>query len=474
MSTPTIERLTKAFERHGLQISNLNNIYTIQSKDDNNYPCAEILLPTKFTLDKKAVLQLMAFAKAKHPQTGTVESVIVTPDFHAGSIVPVGAVVATRNMLIPQAIGTDIHCGMRMHLIEINYDQFMMVKKKLIHKLKGDLLLGTRDLPMRISGFQELFRNGLLGWIEEMSLNPIGQFKLFDFKQVLTEIEKVYHLGSENGSEIWAPSSLTDSQREIIRDGFLGTIGGGNHFVEIQIIQEILDKKKAFEWGLKKGQLAVMIHSGSRLTGVHVGSVWIDKAKKLWPNNLKHPITNIYPLIEQEAKKYYEAMCTAANYANLNRLLIAELVRNRLRETFNSNIEMPLLYDSPHNMITQEGELYIHRKGATPAYQNQPVLIPGSMGQASYLMCGMGNIRYLQSASHGAGRALTRHQMYYKHKNGYDIGLSCVECITLKEERIIEEAPYAYKPIEPVIDVQIDAGIVSSVAKMRPILTFKG
>jgi tRNA-splicing ligase RtcB len=96
------------------------------------------------------------------------------------------------------------------------------------------------------------------------------------------------------------------------------------------------------------------------------------------------------------------------------------------------------------------------------------------MGQASYLMCGVGNVRYLQSASHGAGRALTRQQMYNKHKNGYDIGLANIECITLKEERIVEEAPYAYKPIQPVIDVQIDAGIVLPVAKMSPILTFKG
>jgi tRNA-splicing ligase RtcB len=474
MNIPTIERLIKAFEKYNIKIVKTDNTYTIQNKKDSNSPCAEILLPNDFALDKKAVLQLIALANAKHPQGGKIEAVMATPDFHAGSTVPVGTVIAAKNMIIPQAIGKDIHCGMRMHTIDINYEQFISVKKVLVNKLRGDLLLGTRDLPMRVGGFKELFKYGLLGWLEEVSSNPIGQFSSFNFKQILTEIEKVYNLGCENGSDIWVPHNLIDNKREIIRDGFLGTIGGGNHFVEIQIIEEILDKKKAFDWGLKKGQLALMIHSGSRLVGVHIGNTWVDRAKKFWPDNLKHPDSGIYPVIGQETREYYEAVCTAANYANLNRLLLAELVRHRLREVVNSNIQMPIIYDSPHNVISYENELYIHRKGATPAYSEQPVLIPGSMGQASYLMCGVGNVRYLQSASHGAGRALTRQQMYNKHKNGYDIGLANIECITLKEERIVEEAPYAYKPIQPVIDVQIDAGIVLPVAKMSPILTFKG
>ena len=117
--------------------------------------------------------------------------------------------------------------------------------------------------------------------------------------------------------------------------------------------------------------------------------------------------------------------------------------------------------------------MLIHRKGATPAHAGQPVLIPGSMGHSSYLCVGLGSDDHLQSASHGAGRALTRHQMHRLASSGDDLGLACVDCITLKEERKIHQAPAAYKPIGDVIDVQVRAGIVAPVARMRPLLTFK-
>lgn len=475
MKAPSLKRLNNAFSKFGLKIDQSNDIYRIFSDNDANSYLAEVLLPLGYPLEKKAVQQLISFATSHHPSGGEVKAAFATPDFHTGTIVPVGAVVATtQNMIIPQAIGTDIHCGMRLHTCDITYEEFAQNKAKIIEKLKGDLLFGTRDIPMRISGFQALFEQGLLGWLDETKKNPLGQLRASNFEQILNEIERVYSYGSETGAIKWAPEYLIDFDREVIRDSYLATIGGGNHFIEIQIVEKILDRKLAFQWGIKEQQLAVMIHTGSRSVGSYVGNLWIDKAKQLWPKGVKHPNSGIYPVYGEQALNYLAAMNTASNYANLNRLLLAEMVRLRMREVFNQNVEMPLIYDAPHNTITVENDCFIHRKGATPAYSQQPVLIPGSMGQASYLMAGLGNKDFLQSASHGAGRALSRNTMFKKHHKGEDIGLGCVNCITLKEERMIEEAPYAYKSIDDVIKVQMDHKIVSPVAKLKPILTFKG
>ena len=260
--------------------------------------------------------------------------------------------------------------------------------------------------------------------------------------------------------------------REVVRDPGIGTVGGGNHFVELQVVDEILDRRQAYQLGVKQGAVTAMIHSGSRLVGVHVGGQWSARAKALWPKGTRHPESGIYPVHGEEAATYLEAMSTAANYASVNRLLLGELVRLRMREVYGGDVEVPLVFDVPHNIVLREGDRYIHRKGATPAHAGQPVLIPGSMGHPSFLMVGLGNDRYLRSASHGAGRALTRYAMRQKQRQG-DLGLDGVECITLKEERLIQEAPAAYKPIQPVIDIQVEAGIVAPVARLRPLLTFK-
>ncbi len=200
----------------------------------------------------------------------------------------------------------------------------------------------------------------------------------------------------------------------------------------------------------------------------------MTRARELWPLDSPHPETGIFALHGDAAHSYLSAMNTAANYAAVNRLLLAELVRDRLRETFGRELEIPLVFDVPHNIVGIEDGSFVHRKGATPAHAGQPVLIPGSMGQPSYLMVGQGNERFTRSASHGAGRKLTRGRMHHMAKRGEDLGLAEVACITLKAERVIQEAPAAYKNIDAVIDVQVEAGIARPVARLRPVMTFKG
>lgn len=205
--------------------------------------------------------------------------------------------------------------------------------------------------------------------------------------------------------------------------------------------------------------------------GKGIGTRWAEIAKERWPKGHKWP--EVFALVGDDAYEYMGAMSCAANFAAVNRVVIAEMVMARIRQVY-GDLGMSCFYDVPHNIVTEEGfGRFVHRKGATPAYEGQPVLIPGSMGHPSYVACGLGNERFLRSASHGAGRARTRFEMGRKGRPDFDLGLENVECITLREERLLEEAPAAYKDIDPVMEIQVKQGLVSPVVKMRPLLTFK-
>jgi tRNA-splicing ligase RtcB len=184
----------------------------------------------------------------------------------------------------------------------------------------------------------------------------------------------------------------------------------------------------------------------------------------------------LYGLYGPLVPHYLAAMHAAAHYADANRALVLELVRQRVRQVY-GEIAMPLVCDVPHNIVLSEAEGNVHRKGATPAHAGQPLLIPGSMGDASYLLDGLGQARFANSASHGAGRAVSRMEMSWKAKQSqlHADGEAAmpIECITLKEERRIEEAPGTYKPIGPVIEAQVEEGLVQTIARLTPLLTFK-
>lgn len=463
----SLDRMIRALARQGLDVSREGPIYRVKQTGGTG-PTAEVLLPDGFPLETKGVRQLAAFANVSHPDGGSVCSACATPDFHPGDLVPVGAVVASSELVIPQAIGTDINCGMRLHVVDLDIDAFQARKAELIELLKGDLLLGTRDLPATRETMQAMFETGAPGWLDSVRAQPLGLMREVDLAQLEAECERIYNYGMADGAAKWAPDKLLD--RALIRDGGLGTVGGGNHFVELQVVDTLEDAQTAYAWGVRPGQLAIMVHTGSRQVGRAIGTRWSEIAKERWPAGVRWP--EIFSLRGQDAREYVEAMNTAANYATVNRMLIAELVRHRLRQVFGP-LEAGLVFDVPHNIVLEEQGLYVHRKGATPAHVDQPVLIPGSMGHPSYLMRGCGNPRFLSSCSHGAGRAITRFAMGRKGRPDGDLGLAGVECITLREERLIEEAPAAYKEIGAVVQVQVEQGLVRSVAKLRPLLTFK-
>jgi tRNA-splicing ligase RtcB len=461
----------RALAREGLSVSRDGNLVTVSAS--NSQLSAEVLLPANHPLDSKAFRQLLNFAQAYHPSGGQVLQAFATPDFHPGSQVPVGCVLATSDLVIPQAIGTDINCGMRLHVSDLTIDELLSRKSELVRCLTGDLLMSTRDIPMDLPQIRAMFRAGPFGWLEEVRRRPLGMMCRANLDQIEEELNRSFDLGGLDGDETLAPLDMMPEHRDVVRDCFIGTIGGGNHFVELQVIEEVLDRSWAFQWGIRKGQTAIMVHSGSRRVGIIVGQTWMQHARESWPLTEPRPNSDIFTLSGNDARTYLKAMNTAANYAAVNRLLLSEMVRDRFRQFF-GGLELPLVFDAPHNIVTEEDGLFVHRKGATPARQGQPVLIPGSMGQSSYLMVGLGSDRFLQSASHGAGRKHSRRDMHRFDKAGHDVGLDSCECITLKSERLVQEAPAAYKEIGPVVQVQAEAGICSPVARLRPILTFKG
>ncbi len=473
-----LTRLLRALAREGLDVSYENNTYSVRLKDSPDTPAAEVLLPEGFPVEAKALQQLANLANARHPAGGRACKCCATPDFHPGDAgVAIGSVVETEGMLIPSAVGSDINCGMRLHVADLSIARFQEKRNQFVELVKGDYFFGTRDVAMTAKTSRALFQHGIPGWLDVMLDAPTGSVKSSDFNQLAAESDRIYQGGSLNGDAKWAPEELIP-ESGIVRDGGLATIGGGNHFVEIQVVEEVQDRANAYAWGVREGQLAFMVHSGSRNVGKYIGGLWRDRSRDTWPKNFKTPPSRLFPLSQADhpelIAQYLQAEATAANYGFLNRLLLAELLRLRLRQVF-GDVEAPLVCDLPHNITLPEGSGWVIRKGACPAHFGAPVVIPGSMGAPSYLLVGKGNPRFLNSASHGAGRARSRFSMSRQgaDKSEETLGLIGVDCITLREERRIEEAPAAYKPIQPVIEAQVNAEMVGVVARLKPLLTFK-
>jgi tRNA-splicing ligase RtcB len=478
-----LRRRLAALARAGLEVRHDRGVYRVRLADEPAAPPAEVLLPEGFPVEGKALRQLADLAAVRHPAGGAVRHACASPDFHPGDAgVAIGSVVESEGMVIPAAVGSDINCGMRLHVVDLSVDQLLARKEALIDRLRGDFFFGTRDLPFTAATMRAMFREGALGWLDEVRKGPLGTLAGADIGAIEAELERVHLGGALDGDPRWAPEDITPADG-IVRDGGIATIGGGNHFVELQVVEEVVDRKLAYQWGVRAGQVAFMIHSGSRGVGKHIGAVWRDRTRALWPKGQTYPTSGLFALSQgdhpEAVASYLEAEATAANYGFVNRLLLAELTRTRLRE-LHGDVAAPLVYDLPHNITLPAGTAagaaagrWITRKGACPAGAGQPVIIPGSMGASSFLLVGRGDPRFLASASHGAGRARSRFSMGRKPRTEAELGLEGVECVTLREERRIEEAPAAYKPIGPVIDCQVAQGMVDVVARMRPLLTFK-
>ncbi|WP_354397558.1 RtcB family protein [Variovorax sp. OAS795] len=468
MSSNQFPRLQRAFSRAGIAVDYRDGVYHLH----NEAAQATVLLPQSLPLEVKAVNQLLAFASVRSPdgEKGVCKA-CATPDFHPGSVAPVGSVVATDpDFVIPAAVGTDINCGMRLLTTGLTLDQVAPRKTQLIDRLTRSLLDNGRDVPVHTAAFKALFDAGPAAFLD--AVHGAGLWASVDRDRLQAEIGGCIGLASFGGSARHAPEAYVGTRHEVFRDPCLGTPGGGNHFVELQVVDQVMDRHAAYRAGLKTDEVVVMIHSGSRDIGFHVGGRWMDRAKAEWPQGLRHPRSGLYGLSGPLAQEYLEAMGVAARYAWANRVVLAELVRKDFAELLGATASK-LVVDVPHNVVLPEHGMNIHRKGATPAHDGDLALIPGSMGDHSFLATGLGHEDWLWSCSHGAGRRMRRQEVRALRGTMNLQESADWQCVTLREERRIEEAPQAYKPIGAVIDAQESAGLIRCAVRLKPWVTFK-
>lgn len=436
-----------------------------------------------------------------------INKVVLTPDFHKGSGVPVGTVVEAQNFVIPKAIGNDICCGMRLLVTDLPASKLDGHWAELQKKLRALFFQGQRNIPMSPRQREAVLKDGLPGLLSTIKDNENnGIYKYYDINTQRDDLERIHNHGSFTTERLFGFDKLIQSSGAIDgRDPQIGSVGGGNHFVELQRIDEILCNQSSRELGIVNGNLAIMIHSGSVGLGHAIGGHFVDRAKELFPKGIRHPKNDFFVLpmtgkLEHEGRFYIDSMYNGANFAFANRLFLGLMAIRAIQEVLGITIDSRLIYDAPHNLIfSQEDNKFLHRKGATPAegpdkasdWMGKPVIIPGSMGSASYLLTGMGNEDALQSACHGAGRLMPRGKASHVADDIFDKQTENLRIVTAVDpkspqmqmrkdimekykERVKEEAPYAYKPITPVIESVKESNIARPVAKLMPLCTVKG
>jgi tRNA-splicing ligase RtcB len=422
---------------------------------------------------------------------GIVKFSMAMPDAHLGYGFPIGGVAAFREeggIISPGGVGFDINCGVRLLRSDLKHETVQPLISTLVDALFEAIPSGvgaTGRLRATDKQLTESFVAGARWAVEEG----------YGTKEDLEHCE-------ENGSMPGAdPAQVSVKARKRGRPQ-LGTLGSGNHFLEIQRVDEIFDQEKARKFGLFEGQITVMIHCGSRGAGHQICTDHLDvlgRAVQKYKIDIPDKQLACAPLGSPEAKSYFGAMVCAANYAWANRQIIAHWTREVFDKYF-GNPKLDLVYDVAHNVAKIEEHnvdggrerLYVHRKGATRAFGpsreevpevyrdvGQPVLIPGSMGTPSYVLCG--NDRALDltfgSACHGAGRIMSRSQAL-KTYTGQDVRASLsmkgIKVRATNPKMLAEEAPQVYKPSVEVVDVVHNLGIATKVARLVPLGVTKG
>ncbi|MGC8567620.1 MAG: RtcB family protein [Candidatus Micrarchaeia archaeon] len=444
------------------------------------------------TISRDKTLQQAANA-AKLP--GILDSMLVMPDGHEGYGFPVGGVAAfdaDEGIISPGAVGFDINCGVRLIKTNLEYKEVKTRIKELAEQLFKNVPSGVGS---RLNiGFSE-------SDIERISIEGASYAieKGFGFADDIKYIE-------ENGGMKNADPEKVSSMAKKRGLRELGTLGAGNHFLEVQKVEKIFDEKLAKAYGLEVGQVVIMLHSGSRGYGHQICTDYLlnlnqyqrDEHIKLPDQELAYAFVN-----SKIAEDYLGAMNCAVNFAFANRQIMTHLIRKSFKETFGEDPDsmgMELLYDVAHNIAKLEEhnienkrrKVYVHRKGATRAFgpgspgipqafeeYGQPVIIPGSMGTSSYVLAGRKEAmdETFGSSCHGSGRTMSRHQAIKEipaSKTFETMKSKNIE-IKVRDRRLVsEEAEWAYKNVDDVVASIAGAKISNIVAKMVPMAVIKG
>jgi len=407
-----------------------------------------------------------------------ISPVIGMPDIHEGFGLPIGGVMATNGLISVGAVGMDINCGVRLLTSQLTYEKKDFSPERLrllINKIIREIPIGVggerKSLPSEI-----IFENICLNGAEAVVNSGFGT------QDDLTSIEEGGKLSGARMEAI-TPKAIKRSRKEI------GTLGSGNHFIEIQRLEKIYDEKLANKWGLFEGQICLMVHSGSRALGHQTCT---DYTEIFWRAEDKYKIQvprkglAALPIETKEGQDYFSAMAACVNFAFANRQLMTYFVRQCFENVFGS--ELVLLYDVCHNIAKQESGLLIHRKGATRALPprhpllpekfketGQPAIVPGSMGTASYVLVGTDKVsETFFSVNHGAGRRMSRTKAIRSiTETEFESSMGKV-IHNLPYQKVVDEAPGAYKDIDLVVDTLVEAGITKKVAKLVPLAVIKG
>ncbi len=447
----------------------------------------------------EAVLEDKSLEQAVNAATlpGVVGRVLVMPDVHQGYGFPIGGVAATKypeGIISPGGIGYDINCGVRLLATRLPYEKaepYLDTLATLIDQYcpsgvgrSGHVKISTKELDrVAREGARWALQHG------------------YATKEDLERTEEGGRLPHAD------PSKVSGRAKERGRTQ-LGTVGAGNHFIEVDVIEQIFDEEAARAFGLEEGMLAVQIHCGSRGYGHQICSDYVrDFQKVVHRYGIRLPDRELVcaPLNSPEGQDYLGAMQAAANFAFCNRQILAHFVRRAFEETFRGKARQEewyprQVYDLAHNIGKIEVhdvdgkrmKVCVHRKGATRAFGphvpgvpaeyrevGQPVLVPGSMGTASWVLVGTEDSmkKTFGSSCHGAGRVMSRAKAKKTVRGEKLLRQLEGEGIRVRAgsmRGLAEEAPFAYKDVDLVVETVVGAGIARKVARLRPVAVIKG
>lgn len=428
---------------------------------------------------------------------GIVHAALAMPDIHWGYGFPIGGVAATDvagdGVVSPGGVGFDIGCGVRLVRSDLTWTKEV---KPRIRELVD--MLGKR-VPRGVGGKgrMKLDRSEVDRVLAEGVKFPLAQKIGWPEDEELCEDAGVLPNAR--------PGEISDRAKERGAPQ-LGSLGAGNHFLEVQVVDQIRDAGAAEAMRLFEGQVCVMIHSGSRGVGHQTCTDHLKVIDRLMPGlGIELPDRQLacVPMDHPEADSYFGAMDAAGNYARANRHLLTDATRESFAGVFgkpSTELGMSLVYDISHNLAKIESyevdgaerELCVHRKGATRAFGpghpeipdrykdiGQPVIIPGSMGTHSFVLAGTNEAKELSfySTCHGAGRAMSRTKAK-KMMSGQDLKRQLEDegiIVAASQAKLLsEEAPYAYKDVSEVVDTCEGAGLTKVVARLRPVGVVKG
>jgi tRNA-splicing ligase RtcB len=421
---------------------------------------------------------------------GIVGAALAMPDIHAGYGFPVGTVAATElpdGVVSPGGVGYDINCGVRLLVLPLTAAELGPRRRTLVDELARRVPTGTgRDggLALTSRELERVLSEGPRALVARGIGTP----------------DDVAH--TESGGRLDGADPDHVSERARVRGAAqLGTLGSGNHFLELQRVERVLERDAARVFGLEADAVTVLIHSGSRGLGHQVCT---DFVKRMDAALGRHGITlpdrqlSCAPASSPEGRQYLAAMAAAANFAWANRQALAHAVRQAVRRVLGPEVAEATrqVYDVAHNVAKPERhgdrELLVHRKGATRAFPpahpdipadhqdvGQAVFIPGSMGTSSFVLAGRAGAmnRSFGTVCHGAGRALSR-TAARKRIEGAELRRQLEDAgivvRSASNKGLAEEAPFAYKDVEKVVSVVEAAGLAARVAQLRPIGVVKG